>query len=93
MDYRKIASEFDYEICFLEPSEFDEAIVGFQERFGQDPILLYSKKKVLDIIRRDMEGDEEEVDTMALEYYYYNTLGAYMGKGTPSFLCDDGEFE
>jgi len=29
----------------------------------------------------------------AVEYFDYNTLGAYMGENTPMFLMDDDEDE
>lgn len=93
MDYREIAPEIGEEIIFLEPKTFDEAIVGFQERFGQDRVLIYSKRKIIEILKTDMEGTEEEKEEMALEYYYYNILGGWFGDGTPAFLCDYEYFD
>lgn len=89
MNYRNIASEIEEEIVFLEPSYFDEAIIGIQERFGSSKTLVYSKKKIIELLKEGMEGTEEEKEEMAVEYYYYNILGGWFGDGTPCFMCDD----
>jgi len=60
---------------------YDDCIVGVVERFGQEAIVCYDKEKVLH--KLGIEGmDEEE----ALEFFYYNQIGAWMGEGTPCFL-------
>ena len=65
---------------FLEPSEFDEAIVGVVERFGAVPVVCYDRAMVIDIIARDMPREDAE------EYFEFNTIGAWMGEFTPVFL-------
>lgn len=59
----------------------DEAVIGYVEGFGQQPVALYDKEKILQIlIERD--GMSEEA---ALDFFGYNIQGAYVGPGTPAF--------
>lgn len=64
----------------LKADGFDEAIIGIEENSTR---LIYSVSKCIDILCRDM--DEEE----ALEYFYYNVHGAYVGEKTPIWCKDD----
>jgi|TARA_R110000764_G_scaffold115815_1_gene202719 hypothetical protein len=60
---------------------FDKAIMGIVERFGMNPVVLYNKNKCINImIKRDGMTEEE-----AIEFYYYNIVGAHMGDYTPCF--------
>jgi|TARA_R110000772_G_scaffold182661_3_gene293926 hypothetical protein len=60
---------------------FDKAIMGIVERFGMNPVVLYNKNKCINImIKRDKMTEEE-----AIEFYYYNIVGAHMGDYTPCF--------
>lgn len=68
----------------LKMDGFDDCIVGIVERFGMEPILCYSKEKVLAKLV-EQYGNYED----AVEYYYYNQLGAWCGEGTPCFLTTD----
>lgn len=80
----KILDKFDdAEMVILEPREkYDDAIIGVVERFGiPGPVICYDREKVLHV-NIDDGMDEEE----ALEFYEFNTLGAWMGEGTPVFL-------
>jgi len=59
---------------------YDEAIIGTVERFGDaETIVLYDKDKVMEILMKDMPEEE------AVDYFYFNILGAYVGEGTPAF--------
>ena len=60
---------------------FDDAIMGIVERFGMNPVVLYNKNKCLRILQNRDGMTEEE----AIEFYYYNIVGAYMGEYTPCF--------
>jgi len=64
----------------LKADGFDEAIIGIEENTYR---LIYSVSKCIEILSRDM--DEEE----ALEYFYYNVHGAYVGEKTPIWCKDD----
>ena len=60
---------------------FDKAIMGIVERFGMNPVVLYNKNKCINImIKRDGMTEEE-----AIEFYYYNIVGSFMGEHTPCF--------
>lgn len=60
---------------------FDEAVIGIEENTMR---LIYSVTKCLEII--EAEGIPEEE---ALEYFYFNVHGSYIGEQTPIFCFDD----
>ena len=64
---------------FLKVDGFDEAIIGYE---WNDYKLIYSQKKILEILCKDMSEDD------ALDYYYYNIADAYVGEKTPIFCMD-----
>ena len=68
--------------CLLAPrAEYDACIVGIGYRFSAGPLAVYSIPLVLQV----MEGwgmDDEE----AQEFFEFNTIGAWMGDGTPMFV-------
>jgi hypothetical protein len=60
---------------------FDDAIIGYAERFGMPPVVLYDKDMCIKILMDDGCNEEE-----AIEYMEYNVLGSFMGNdGTPVF--------
>lgn len=75
---------------------FDEAIIGMAERINLGPVVAYDVEKMLSILSLDMEVDESDLQegetienlkySMALEYFEYNILGAWMGEFTPVFI-------
>ena len=75
---------------------FDEAIIGMAERINLGPVVAYDVEKILSILSLDMEVDESDLQegetienlkySMALEYFEYNILGAWMGEFTPVFI-------
>jgi hypothetical protein len=68
------------EETFLKVDGFDEAIIGLEENSFK---LIYSVKKCLSILeKQDMEYKD------AVEHFYFNISGAYMGDKTPIF-CND----
>jgi len=68
------------EALFLEPSAFDEAILGVAHRCGMDPVVAYDRTRVIDILARDMPREDAE------EFFEFNTIGAWMGDATPIFV-------
>lgn len=64
---------------FLIADGFDDAIIGFDENSFR---LIYSMSKCLDILMEDMSDED------ALEHFYYNVSGAYVGEQTPIW-CND----
>lgn len=60
---------------------FGDAIIGVGERSGSDSVVVYDADHCIKILVGDgMTYDE------AQEYFSFNTLGAYVGKGTPMFV-------
>jgi hypothetical protein len=64
---------------FLKADGFDDAILGVDESTMR---LIYSISKCIDILMEDMSDED------ALEHFYYNVSGSYMGEQTPIW-CDD----
>jgi hypothetical protein len=60
--------------------EFDDCIVGIAERF-HDKFVVYDRDKVL---ARMMEKGLSEEE--AVEHFYFNTVGAWVGAATPAFI-------
>jgi len=60
---------------------FDDAIIGIAERYGMNSVVLYDKNKCVKIMQDRDNMTEEE----AIEFFYYNIVGAYMGEYTPCF--------
>lgn len=60
---------------FLKADGFDDAIIGVWN--GK---LAYSTKACIDILTKDMSYED------AVEYFYYNVEGSYVGEKTPIFI-------
>lgn len=77
-------SENDLQLLFMDGH--DNAILGIGTKF-HDISVVYSKKKIIENLCKDMNIDE------ALEFYEFNISGAYVGESTP-FIFDDmlGDF-
>jgi hypothetical protein len=72
----------------------NEALVGICRRFSQPPVAMYSYGKCIEILMRDLEGEDlsdEQRYEMAVEHFEFNTMGAWVGEYTPAFLYCDGE--
>ena len=61
---------------------YDDCVVGTVNRFGMSPVLCYALQKVIAKMVDDGMTEEE-----AYEYYNFNMLGAWVGDGTPAFIC------
>ena len=61
---------------------FDDCICGIVERFGMDSVLLYDRNSMIEkMISQDgMEYEE------AIEFFEYNTIGAYISDDQPIYL-------
>ena len=58
----------------------DEALVGYIELFDK-VVALYDKDRCVNIfMNRDGMSEED-----AVEFFYYNVVGAYVGDHTPAF--------
>jgi hypothetical protein len=61
---------------------FEDAFVGMAERCGQPSLAVYDADKCLDVL---MQRDGMSYDE-AVEFFNFNTLGAWVGEMTPLFL-------
>jgi hypothetical protein len=66
---------------FLKADGLDEAIIGYDDFTGR---LIYSMSKIINILIENDGMTEED----ALEHYYYNIHGGYVGEKTPIWCCD-----
>lgn len=70
----------DSEMLFCDG--FDDAIVGIAQRIGMEQVVAYDTKKIIEILmNRDGMNFED-----AVEYFYFNIVGAWVGDKTPIFL-------
>lgn len=76
----KIIESYD-DVSFLKADGFDEAIIGIDEK---DMRLIYSVSKCIDILEKDGMNYEE-----AVEFFYYNVSGSYVGEKTPIWCYDE----
>lgn len=60
---------------------FDEAILGIEENTMR---VIYSVSKCLEIIEAEGMPEQE-----ALEHFYFNVQGSYVGEKTPIFCFDE----
>ena len=82
MTREEIAEQYGEELLFLDPPEsFDRCILGVASRCGMEPVVLYDKQEVINSL---MLGGMDLVE--ALEWFEFNTAGAYVGPRTPMFL-------
>ena len=75
---REAVAEVNEDMLFADG--FDDALVGYIERAGMPSIACYDKHKCIEILAKNMTHEE------AVEYFYFNTAGAYVGENTPCFL-------
>ena len=80
----------------LEPREhFDAAIVGrtcrptdHWPREGDIWVVIYDSDLCIDAIQKWMECEDED----AMDWFDYNTAGAWMGEGTPTFRYPEDHY-
>jgi len=86
------------ELLFLEPrTDLDQFIVGVGTGFGGAFALVYDKDGLLEFWKNEYLKEEDDIDEeaayfMAVEWFEYNTIGAYMGEHTPIYVSKD-EFD
>ena len=66
---------------FLKADGLDEAVIGYDDKSDR---LIYSMTKVIDILMTIDDMTEED----ALDHYYYNIHGSYVGDKTPIWCYD-----
>ena len=72
--------EYFPEVEFLKADGFDAAVIGFEESSER---LIYSMSKIIAILIEDGMTEEDAID-----YYYYNISGSYVGPNTPIYCFD-----
>ena len=83
------------ELLFLEPrSDLDRFIVGVGTGFGGNIALVYDKDRLLNFWANAYMGDTPDLSRddayfMAVEWFEFNTIGAYMGEHTPIYVSQD----
>ena len=102
---REVAEELilesNPEALFLDG--FDDAIIGISERINFGPVVNYDKGKIIEILAKDMEPDEDTIAEhdgdvesaktfMAIEYFDYNVAGSYMGEHTPLITTTNTDY-
>ena len=100
MTKEQVIELVDEEAIFY--NDLDSAIIGVAERCGMNTVVAYDKNKSIEALKNtftDVELDEDEIaegitiedkkEEMAQEWFYYNTLGAYVGDYTPVFITQD----
>lgn len=69
----------DEETLFMDG--FDDCIVGVCEQFGRPPVVAYDIDAVLKSLQNQGMSEDE-----AIEWFYFNQHGAWMGEYTPAFI-------
>lgn len=82
---REEIAEYNEEALFCDG--FDEAIIGYAERINLGPVAAYDVNKIIEILMNRDEMTHEE----AVEYFYYNIHGAWMGEYTPVYIFKEEE--
>lgn len=59
----------------------DSAIVGFHQRCGEPPVVIYDYEMLLKHFMNEGMNEEE-----AAEWIEFNVVGAWCGKGTPAVM-------
>lgn len=84
MNKREAVSNMaDDTIMVISEEFYDEALVGIVERNGMEPVAIYDKQKVIELIVKHY-GFSDWIE--ALEHFEYNIIGSFVGEHTPAFL-------
>jgi len=79
MDKDELMEELTDHECLLADG-FNDALIGISE--GMNPVAVYDTDKCIDILMKDSNINHED----ALDYFYFNVVGAYVGEKTPLFI-------
>lgn len=66
---------------------FEGAYLGICHRKGSEPVALYCRQKIVEILMERDGCSWEEAE----EYVDYNVTDAWVGEGTPAFLDQEVE--
>jgi hypothetical protein len=79
---REFETMLDTDDEMLKADGFEGAFLGVCRRFGQQPIIAYSRELCVETLMRRDGMDDEEAD----DFFCFNVLGAWVGEGTPAFI-------
>ena len=79
MDKDELMEELTDNECLIADG-FNDALIGISE--GMNPVAVYDTDKCIDILMKDSNINHED----ALDYFYFNVVGAYVGEKTPLFI-------
>ncbi len=81
MDRQQLLDDYGLEEETLFMDGFDDCIIGVCEQYGRPTVVAYDKDRVIDrLCAMGMSEDD------AVEWFYYNQHGAWMGDYTPVFV-------
>lgn len=70
----------------LYPTDMKDAVMGVVERFGQEPLVLLDRERCIKILMGDSTKEDDSMSREeAEEYFEFNTIGSWVGNGTPCF--------
>lgn len=75
------------ECVVLEPEYFDRAAVELVVDAEGFTHVKYNAAQIIELLKSEDEMSHED----ALEWFYFNIEGAYMGKTTPYYVFPDAE--
>jgi len=78
---RELLSEENPDALFADG--LDDALVGVARRCGQPTLAVYDYEKCVEVFM-SREGISHED---AIEWMEFNVVGAWLGEGTPIWLC------
>ena len=75
---------------------YEDAFVGLGYQQYKVPIAIYDAKKCVEILTDEFMLDpdcesRDAAEEMAIEYFDYNSVGAWHGEGTPIFIANSKE--
>jgi hypothetical protein len=83
-------SELKDVLLYLDPQDtFNKHIVGLAEGFGDFICVCYNKDALIEHWTTEFSEDaveEDDAHTMAVEWFDYNVIGAYVGEHTPVYV-------
>ena len=70
----------------LVPDGLEDAVIGYVERCGMEPLVLLDRTKCIKIFIDEGMSEED-----AIEHFEYNVIGSWVGDGTPCFATLKGD--
>jgi len=74
-----LMQQLDDNECLLS-SGYDSALIGITE--GPNPVAVYDTDLCIKCLMEEDDMNEED----AVEFFYYNTVNAYVGEKTPIYI-------